>query len=74
MLITDGEDGNQEMTTAVKQEIIENKVIIDTIATSNSASHDIVDLAEQTGGKLYLQTDSQSTGTRDAFIDTQASG
>ncbi|PIK34337.1 putative calcium-activated chloride channel regulator 4-like, partial [Apostichopus japonicus] len=48
MLITDGEDGKKELTNSMKYEIIENKVIIDSIVISNSASTELENLAKET--------------------------
>lgn len=68
MLITDGQDGEPDFTEQMKIDCIENNVIIDSIAFSENAEPNLVDLSTSTGGRLFLQTDNRnSTGIRDAF-------
>lgn len=68
MLITDGQDGEPESTENMKQNFIQYNVIIDSIAISDSAEPNVIDLSTSTGGRFFLQTDSiNSTGTRDAL-------
>ncbi|XP_071846826.1 calcium-activated chloride channel regulator 1-like [Apostichopus japonicus] len=68
LLMTDGEDGNRARTMSMLDEYIRNKVTIDAVAITNSASQNLVELTAMTGGRLYLQTDSPaSTGLRDAL-------
>ncbi|PIK62364.1 hypothetical protein BSL78_00682 [Apostichopus japonicus] len=75
MLITDGKDGKKQLTNSMKYEYIENKVIIDSIVISNSASTELENLAKETGGQFDLQTDnSESTGISDAFAKSYESG
>ncbi|PIK57832.1 putative calcium-activated chloride channel regulator 1-like [Apostichopus japonicus] len=75
LLITDGQDNDPTLTTPWKYTYVEENVVIDAVAFSNTAEENLIDLQEATGGKFYLQTDDPgSTGLYDAFLATMVSG
>ncbi|PIK44469.1 putative calcium-activated chloride channel regulator 4-like [Apostichopus japonicus] len=75
LLITDGQDNDPTLTTPWKYRYVEENVVIDAVAFSNTAEENLIDLKEATGGKFYLQTDDPgSTGLYDAFLATMDSG
>lgn len=75
LLITDGQDGNSAKTEQFKDIYVEENLVIDAVAFSNTAEENLIDLQEATGGKFFLQTDDPgSTGLHDAFLATMESG
>lgn len=69
ILITDGQDGNRTSSIdEIQAECIGRGIIVDSIAFSDSAQDNIRSLADETGGKFFLQTDDpHSAGASEAF-------
>lgn len=75
ILITDGQDGNIAKLNEMQAECKRRGTIVDSIAYSDSAQDNIRTLADETGGKFYLQTDDPtSTGASNAFSDNSQCG
>lgn len=70
MLITDGEDGKKELTNSMKYEYIENKVIIDSIVISNSASTELENLAKETGKNIVSKGNLKLTSISNVINNT----
>ncbi|XP_060598908.1 calcium-activated chloride channel regulator 4-like, partial [Ruditapes philippinarum] len=80
ILISDGEDSSDEPDAVnvhvndARQEVINAKITVHTIAISQQADHLLGDIARETGGKYYTYLDNGGISLLGAFSETLSGG
>ncbi|KAL3846450.1 hypothetical protein ACJMK2_017439 [Sinanodonta woodiana] len=70
ILITDGEENTRPYINEVKANIVNRRIVVHTVAVSQTADEKLSDLAQLTNGKSYVYLESNTVSFADAMAQT----